>query len=104
MYGPDLDSIFAKQITLPLAIPYDLEDWIERWTREALDDAGVDISESQNRLLIPVHEMGHGTHLLPDLEDNAEPMGNIRYWLLGNEIMWAGIDRRIDEYGVTVEI
>lgn len=96
MYGPDIDSVFEKQITMPVIIPYDLEQSLVQTMSDALDEAGL--SEGQlDQFLIPVHEQGKGTAIIPDLQDTAGPTGNVRIWVIGNELMWAGIDRRIDE-------
>lgn len=94
--GSDLDKVFEKQITMPIAIPYDLEQSLVQIVSDALEERGL----SDGRLdqfLIPIHEQGKGTAIIPDLQDTAGPTGNIRFWVINNELMWAGIDRRIDE-------
>ena len=96
MYGPDIDSVFEKQITLPLKIPYDLEQSLVQLVSDAWDAAGLSDGQS-DQFLIPVHEQGKGTAIIPDLRETAGPSGNIRIWVIGNELMWAGTDRRIDE-------
>lgn len=98
MHGANISSVFEKQITLPLVIPHDLEACLERQMGNALSQAQPTLPMSQDRLLIPVHEMGQGTIVLPDLQDQAGSSGNMRYWVIGNELMWAGIHRRLDEY------
>ena len=96
VYGPDMDSVLEKQITMPVLIPYDLEQSLVQIVSDALDE--VRLSDSQlEQILIPVHEQGKGTAIIPDLQDTAGPNGNVRFWVVGNELMWAGIDRRIDE-------
>lgn len=96
MFGPDIDSVFEKQITMPVIIPYDLEQFLVQTMSDALDEAGLSDGQS-DPFLIPVHEQGKGTAIIPDLQDTAGPTGNVRVWVIGNESMWAGIDRRIDE-------
>lgn len=96
MYGPDIDSVFEKQITMPVIVPYDLEQFLVQTISDALDEAGMSDGQS-DKILIPVHEQGKGTAIIPDLYDTAGPRGNFRIWIVGNELMWAGIDRRIDE-------
>lgn len=91
-----MDAVFEKQITMPLVIPYDLEQFIHQLVSDALSDAGLSIGASEP-LLIPVHEQGKGTAILPDLQETVATTGNIRFWVIGNQLMWAGIDRRIDE-------
>lgn len=97
MYGSDIGSVFDKQITLPLLIPHDLEAYLEHQAGDALSQAHPDFIVSQDRLLMPVHEIGHGTIILPDLHDQATAAGNLRYWVIGNELMWAGIHSTLDE-------
>ncbi len=97
VYGAAFDSICAKPVVVPLLIPQPLETYMERLIGEALNHVHLDPSEHVNRIIVPVHEIGHGTHILPDLHDTSEAKGNVRYWLLGTQTMWAGIDRRLDE-------
>ncbi|KAI9842648.1 MAG: hypothetical protein M1837_007015 [Sclerophora amabilis] len=93
VYGPDIQAVFEKQITLPVIIPYDLEQTFESMISEPLrNDA-----ESQERLLIPIHRHGEGIAIIPDLPEQTGMVCNVRYWVIGNELMWAGIDRKIDE-------
>ncbi|KAI9705586.1 MAG: hypothetical protein M1836_006342 [Candelina mexicana] len=94
VYGDDLDAVMEKQITLPVLIPLDLEHTIHQYMNSALTDAGI--MNDSYRALIPVHTAGAGTTILPDLEDTTGPHGNVRYWVISNETMWAGIDHRID--------
>lgn len=81
---------------MPLIIPYDLEQFINQLVSDALSDAGLSDGQSE-QVLIPVHEQGKGTAILSDIQDTAGQSGNVRFWVMGNELMWAGIDRRIDE-------
>ncbi|KAI9782631.1 MAG: hypothetical protein M1835_004006 [Candelina submexicana] len=94
VYGDDLDAVMEKQITLPVLIPLDLEHTIHQYMNSALTDAGI--MNDSYRALIPVHTAGAGTTILPDLQDTTGPHGNVRYWVISNETMWAGIDHRID--------
>ncbi|MCJ1367625.1 hypothetical protein MMC16_006759 [Acarospora aff. strigata] len=81
---------------MPVIIPYDLEQFVDQLVTDALDDAGISDGRSE-RTLIPIHEQGKGTAIIPDLPDTLDASGNLRVWVIGNELMWAGIDRRIDE-------
>ncbi|KAI9876534.1 MAG: hypothetical protein M1830_006297 [Pleopsidium flavum] len=96
VHGPDVDTVFEKQVTMPVVIPYDLEQFIHQIVSDALSDAGI-LNGDMEQVLIPIHEQGKGTAILSDLQDTAAPSGNVRFWVIGNELMWAGIDRRIDE-------
>ncbi|KAI9759755.1 MAG: hypothetical protein M4579_002140 [Chaenotheca gracillima] len=97
VHGPDIESVLEKQITLPVIIPYDLESTFEDMFSSVGQDADHSSIKSQDRLLIPVHTSGRGTTIIPDLREEPGLNGNIRYWVIGNEIMWSGIDRKIDE-------
>lgn len=87
----DFDSAMKQQIMRPLIIPHDLEKTIHEYVSAALDDSGA------HRVLIPVHVPGQSTSRIPDLHDTTNHPGNLRYWVISNELMWTGIDPRIDE-------
>ncbi|KAI9724114.1 MAG: hypothetical protein M1812_000833 [Candelaria pacifica] len=95
VYGHDLDAVMEKQITMPIMIPHDLEHTVHQYMDAALSDAGV-LDDGSYRVLIPVHVAGQGTTIIPDLPDTVGPPGNVRYWVLANETIWAGVDHRID--------
>ncbi|KAL8954187.1 MAG: hypothetical protein Q9183_007281 [Haloplaca sp. 2 TL-2023] len=60
-----------------------------------------DIShEAIDNLLIPVHDASkHDPQLatVPSLVETAADCGNLRYWLITNQSMWAGQHRALDE-------
>ncbi|KAI9800277.1 MAG: hypothetical protein M1833_003391 [Piccolia ochrophora] len=96
VHGENVEAVLEKQMTIPVIVGHDLEEYLKRLMREALQD-GCDVpADTQEQLLIPVHEVGHGNQVLPDLPEDLSPKGNLRYWVIGNETMWAGIDRKID--------
>ena len=98
VHGPDIQSVFEKQITIPVEIPFKLEEYISSLVSPILEEANIyNGNEGERRLLIPIHELGKGTSIIPDLVDSVTE-GNLRYWVIGNDLMWAGIDRTIDEY------
>ncbi|KAI9780261.1 MAG: hypothetical protein M1839_006821 [Geoglossum umbratile] len=97
VYGPDIDSVFGKQITIPIELPFKLEDYVASLVNPVLEEKGIyNGNEGEKRLLLPVHELGMGAGIIPQLVDSPTE-GNLRYLVIGNELMWAGIDRRIDE-------
>jgi hypothetical protein len=98
VYGSDIDSVFEKQITIPIDIPFRLEDHISSLINPILEEKGIyNGNEGERRLLLPVHQVGMGAGIIPELYDSPT-RGNLRYLVIGNELMWAGIDRKIDEY------
>ncbi|KAI4247086.1 MAG: hypothetical protein LQ352_006233 [Teloschistes flavicans] len=96
--GQDLKTVQDKQITIPLVIPADLQTAIVNELRTR--DAGIS-DEIVSKLVIPVHDSSKWdprSASVPSLADNATESGNLRYWLLTNETMWAGGQRRaLDE-------
>ncbi|KAI9821640.1 MAG: hypothetical protein M1827_002221 [Pycnora praestabilis] len=96
VYGPDLDSVMGKQIVVPVMIPFDLQQTLEQYISEALKKANVS-NVGNSQVLVPVHGTGNGTTILPDLQITAAESGNPVFWIIDNDLMWAGIDRRIDE-------
>jgi hypothetical protein len=92
--GNDLATILEKQMVVPVIIPYDLEQHISQVVNDVREDSGVEIPE----FLIPIHEQGKGSGLIPDYTETTDSkIGNIKYWVLSNEMMWRGIHPRIDE-------
>ncbi|MCJ1383844.1 hypothetical protein MMC17_006958 [Xylographa soralifera] len=98
VHGPDLKSVMEKQITIPLMVPYDLENFLLNVLPNLA--AGFPI---ETRFLIPVHDPNaHPFRLtapgvLPRLYDTASEDGNLRYWVVTNKSMWAGQNRIEDE-------
>lgn len=53
-----------------------------------------------SKVLIPVHDpesYNPTTEMMPSLRDTLRERGNIRYWSISNESMWAGQHRVLDE-------
>ena len=86
-----------KQITIPLLIPYDLENYILNELPSKYSD--IPTSYSAQPILIPVHDPArrdpHAT--LPSLVDVPGEAGNLRYWVISNTNMWACQHRVMDE-------
>lgn len=95
--GKDLKAVQEKQITMPLIIPMDLQTGITTELQSRYDNIPAD---ALSNLLIPVHDPStHDprTATLPPLFDTVTENGNLRYWLITNESMWAGPHRALDE-------
>ena len=98
MHGPDLASVQEKQITVPLIIPYDLENFILNDISNQYPD--LPHNYTAFKPLISVHDpAAHdpATATLPSLQDTVAESGNLRYWVVTNESMWAGQHRVMDE-------
>ena len=55
--------------------------------------------------LIPVHDPAKydaSASPLPSLHDDGSETGNLRYWVISNESMWAGQHRALDEMAETL--
>ncbi|KAL9600375.1 MAG: hypothetical protein Q9219_003225 [cf. Caloplaca sp. 3 TL-2023] len=95
--GPDLKFICAKQITIPVIIPSDLESYI---TTELAFREDEILNQASSELLIPAHDRlkyDPNTALMPSLHDTTNESGNVRYWLVTNKSMWANQRRVLDE-------
>lgn len=90
-----------KQLTLPLFIPYELEDYLTNKLGEDYPEQASLVRES----LIPVHDFENYDTTqpgLPSLTDTTTGYGNLRYWVITNAALWAGHDRVLDEVAETL--
>lgn len=97
--GPDLKSIQEKQITIPLMLPWALENYL--LSKVPQDYADLPLHFSNFRALIPMHDPSKydpAAATLPSLRDTASEKGNLRYWVITNESMWANEHRVLDEF------
>ena len=97
MCGPDLATVMQKQITLPLLIPYELENYLLNELPSSYPD--LPASYTAKPVLIPVHDPTKHlpTATLPSLADVPGEAGNLRYWVISNTNMWACQHRVMDE-------
>ena len=94
--GPNFQAVQEKQLTIPLIIPYHLEDYLERKLSEVYSDLPLMASKP----VIPLHDStkydaAHSN--LPSLNDNTTRDGNLKYWVITNTSMWARQHRVLDE-------
>ncbi|KAL8724365.1 MAG: hypothetical protein Q9181_006858 [Wetmoreana brouardii] len=95
--GRNLQSVQEKQLTMPLIIPMDLETSIKAELESCYEDIPHDVV---SKLLIQVHDPSKHeprTATVPPLFDTVNESGNLRYWVISNESMWAGQHRALDE-------
>lgn len=95
--GPSLSTVLEKQITIPLLIPYDLENYLLNELPSSYPD--LPASYTAKPILIPVHDPARRdpNATLPSLVDVSTEAGNLRYWVISNTNMWACQHRVIDE-------
>ena len=96
--GPDINAVLEKQITIPLILPWDLENYILTNIPHQHPDLPSHIT--RHPPLIPVHDTfkyDSTQGILPTLRDIVSEKGNLRYWVITNESMWAGQHRALDE-------
>ncbi|KAL9119144.1 MAG: hypothetical protein Q9187_004301 [Circinaria calcarea] len=95
--GPDLATVMRKQNTIPLLIPYELENYLLNELPSSYPD--LPASYTAKPILIPVHDPAkHAPNAtLPSLADVPGEAGNLRYWVITNTNMWACQHRVMDE-------
>lgn len=81
VYGADLAAVMAQHIAIPIFI-------------------GADLAARFSAL----HRAAGITAPLFHLHTDADGKLLARLWLIGNETMWARIDRRIDEYALPLPL
>ena len=94
----DLATVQEKQITIPVIIPWALEDYLLSTLPEQYGDIPRHFIDF--RPLIPVHDASKydpSTAVIPPLRETAHESGNLRYWVITNESMWAQQHRVMDE-------
>jgi hypothetical protein len=91
IYSEDFDEIYQQQLAIPIHVPKELEQYIERTMRNVCRDHGMDWSDEMN-VLIPV------LNDTPNTPPPSDVSWHIRFWVIGNVTMWAKLDPRVDEY------
>ena len=93
-----LASVQEKQITIPVIVPWALEDYLLSTLPRQHGD--IPSHFTSFKPLIPVHDATKydpSTAILPSLQDTASESGNLRYWVITNESMWVQQHRVLDE-------
>jgi len=97
--GRNFKSVQKKQITVPVNIPIGLENYLLSTIPLGYDDLPSHFTGFKP--LITVHDPARYdpfTATLPSLRDTASETGNLRYWVITNESMWACQHRVLDEF------
>lgn len=78
-YAKNLQGVMDQQLAIPVFIPQELEESFESAYKNAMKLAGLND---------------------PLFHSQVDSDGDliVRLWLIGNQTMWARIDRTIDEY------
>ena len=98
VYGPDITSVMEKQITVPMILPSDLENHILNSIPAHYTDLPEHATTAKS--IIPVHDASKydvQRNSRRSLQDTFDESGNLRYWVITNESMWAGQHRALDE-------
>lgn len=101
VYGSDLDSVQAKQITTPVVVPWLLEDYLLNHLPQKYRLPPHFVDPNATKVLIPVHDPSQHDPFstnIPSLHDTADESGNLRYWVITNESMWANQHKVTDEF------
>ena len=97
--GPNIKAVQQKQITVPVNIPYGLENFLLTSLPQEYEDIPSHFTDFKP--LIPVHDPSkydRSSATLPSLRDTVSENGNLRYWVITNETMWASQHRVMDEF------
>ena len=95
----DLQTVQEKQITIPINIPSGLENYLLTTLPHLYDDIPSHFTDFKP--IIPVHDPAKyspSSAAIPSLRDTAAESGNLRYWVITNESMWASQHRVLDEF------
>jgi hypothetical protein len=67
--------------------------------REALNDHGLrNETVPADRVLIPVHtNRSAAPGFKQDFPETKGPEGNLRFWVIDQDLLWSGLDGRVDE-------
>ena len=87
-----------KQIALPLTIPWDLENFLLTNIPTQYPDFPRHATAFEP--LIPIYDSAKqdpATVALLSSQETVAESGNLRYWVITNESMWAGQHRALDE-------
>lgn len=79
-------------------MPWALEDYLLSTLPQQYGDIPSHFTDFKP--LVPVHDPSKydsSTAILPSLQDTTSESGNLRYWVITNESMWAQQDRVLDE-------
>lgn len=87
--GADFQAVLQKQITIPLFLPCQLEEYLVHRLGNDYPEQASSMCES----IIPLHDSTKydaAQASLPSLTDTTTGYGNLRYWVITNTSMWTG--------------
>jgi hypothetical protein len=90
--APTLDVLWTKQLTLPLWVPQELDDYVVALTAATYGDG------DEYRILIPAYDTRYRGHIPPLPDQASNGAWKLRIWVIGNTTMWArSQSREVDE-------
>ncbi len=101
VYGPDLASVQEKQITTPVVVPWLLEDYLLNSLPQQYCLPSPFGDPNATKFLIPLHDptkYNPSITRIPSLRDTEAEGGNLRYWVITNQSMWANQHKVMDEF------
>ena len=101
VYGPDLASVQAKQITTPVVVPWLLEDYLLNQLPPRYGLPPYFVDPNATKVLMPLHDPNqYDPHVtgISSLHDTYDESGNLRYWVITNRSMWANQHELMDEF------
>ena len=97
--GKDFAAIKRRQITIPVIVPWGLENFLLSTIPQDYNDLPEHFADFP--MLISIHDASqyatHPANNIPSLHDTAGEKGNLRYWVITNESMWSNQHRVLDE-------
>ena len=96
--GSDLVTVQKKQITIPVVVSSSLEDYLLQVLPRQYDVPSHFLNSSA---LIPIHEASNydpWVSGIPSLYDITSESGNLRYWVITKESMWANQNPVLDVF------
>ena len=101
VYGPNVASVQEKQITTPVVIPSILEQYILSDLPSQYSLPAYFVDSDNTKALIPLHDPTRhdpSVAIIPSLRDTGDEDGNLRYWVITNQSMWANQHEVMDEF------
>ena len=101
VWGSDLASVQEKQITTPVVIPSLLEEYILSHLPRQHSLPAHFVDPDATKALIALHDpTRHDPSVasIPSLHDTGDEGGNLRYWVITNQSMWANQHEVMDEF------
>ena len=100
VYGSNLALVQEKHKTTPVVVPSLLEDYILNDLPQQYSLPSHFVDPDATKVLIPLHDPTRhdpSVTIIPPLHDTGDEGGNLRYWVITNQSMWANQHEVMDE-------